>query len=53
MLSKNGIVYTRKKAIKYDGKLEGWKLYKKHCYLGGSKFVGYMWKTKTGKAIRE
>jgi hypothetical protein len=49
--SKNGIRYTNKKAIYGEGKIIGWWLYDSWLSrLGGSKFVGYMWRTKTGNA---
>jgi hypothetical protein len=49
--SKNGITYTYRKAIKRYNKIIGWGLYNDWLgTLGGAKFMGYLWCTKTGNA---
>lgn len=50
MLSKNGIEYDYKKAIKRHNKIVGYHLYIKYGILGADTFVGYLWKTKSGNA---
>jgi len=55
MKSKNGIHHDYKKAIKNPttGAVRGWQLYTRNKHLGflfQDKFVGYLWKTKTGNA---
>jgi hypothetical protein len=36
--------YDFRKAIRRDGKIVGWRLYKKDGVLFTSRFVGYIWK---------
>jgi hypothetical protein len=50
MLSKNKIAYDYKKAIKQGGKIVGFHLYINKGILGAGKYVGNLWKTKTGDA---